>query len=69
MTDPKRHPKDCPHLWEQMDQDENGDPNFVLNRQMWKGRKAYFRCARCNCQTWLSKKEWDDLEESSEYAY
>lgn len=36
--------------WEQL-----GD--FVPNRQMWSGERAYARCRRCKGRTWLTRDE------------
>lgn len=51
----------CEHIWI-ANSGRGGDPEFRLNRQMSRAPLMHVLCAKCGDRTWLTEKQWKELE-------
>ena len=45
------------------------EPEFLPNRQMWFGERAYVRCIHCGARTWLNRREWESARKANRSTY
>jgi hypothetical protein len=52
--------ENCSHYWiPQIN--EKGMPDFRMNRQMSDKYLIHVTCENCNCRTWFTKEQWDNI--------
>lgn len=60
---------DCNHIWappyDSMEGLTGDQPYFRVNRAMSEEPIAHVQCKLCDCRTWFTQEQWDEMEKST----